>query len=71
MEQWLMPNPLSPIIPVLHLLGREIKILPATGEAVEYLQHPDQEEMEDILINKEMEAITSFAETPEPDLQNI
>jgi hypothetical protein len=66
-----MPNPLSSIIPVLDLLGREVKILPATGGAVEYLQHPDQEEMEDILINKEMENVTSFSETPEPDPQKI
>jgi hypothetical protein len=66
-----MPNPLSPIIPVLDLLGKEVKILPATGGAVEYLQHPDQEEIEDALINKETESVTAFGETPEPDLQNI
>jgi len=66
-----MPNPLSPIIPILDLLGKEVKILPATGGAVEYLQHPDQEEIEDILINKEMESVTSFSETPEPDPQKI
>ncbi len=66
-----MPNPLSPIIPVLDLLGKEVKILPATGGAVEYLQHPDQEEIEDALINKETESVTTFGETPEPYLQNI
>ncbi len=66
-----MPNPLSPIIPVIDLLGKEVKILPATGGAVEYLQHPDQEEIEDALINKETETVTAFGETPEPDLQNI
>lgn len=66
-----MPNPLKPIIPLLELLGREEKILPATGGAVEDLQHPDQEEIEDIIINKEVENITAFAETPEPDPQNI
>lgn len=64
-----MPNPLSPIIPVLDLLGKEVKILPAIGGAVEYLQHPDQEEMEDALINKETETVTAFGEIPEPDLQ--
>jgi adenosylmethionine-8-amino-7-oxononanoate aminotransferase len=42
-----MPNPLSSIIPILDLLGKELKILPATGGAVEDLQHPDQEEIED------------------------
>lgn len=43
-----MPNTLSSITPLLELLGREIKILPATGGAVEDLQHPDQEEIEDM-----------------------
>jgi len=66
-----MPNPLNLITPLLEVLGKEIKILPATGGAVEELQHPDQEEIEDIMINKDVEAVTSFAETPEPDPQNI
>jgi len=66
-----MPNPLSSITPLLEVLGREIKILPATGGAVEELQHPDQEEIEDIVINKDIEDVTSFAETPEPDPKNI
>lgn len=66
-----MPNPLSSIMPLLDLLGKEIKILPATGGAVEDLQHPDQEEIEDIIINKDVEAVNSFAETPEPDPQKI
>ncbi|HOC52325.1 MAG TPA: hypothetical protein PKJ39_01155 [Caldisericia bacterium] len=66
-----MPNPLSSITPLLEILGKEIKILPATGGAVEDLQHPDQEEIEDIVINNEMENITAFAEIPEPDPQNI
>jgi len=64
-------NPLSPIIPVLDLLGRELKILPATGGAVEDLQHPDQEEIEDVVMSKGDEQITAFAETPEPDISNI
>jgi len=64
-------NPLSPIIPVLALLGRELKILPATGGAVEDLQHPDQEEIEDVIMSKGDEQITAFAETPEPDVSNI
>jgi len=66
-----MSNPLSPIIPVLDLLGRELKILPATGGAVEELQHPDQEEIEDVVMSKGDEQITAFAETPEPDISNI
>jgi len=66
-----MPNPLSSITPLLDILGKEIKILPATGGAIEELQHPDQEEIEDILINKNAETISSFAEIPEPNPQNI
>lgn len=66
-----MSNPLSPIIPVLDLLGKELKILPATGGAVEELQHPDQEEIEDVVMSKGDEQITAFAETPEPDISNI
>jgi len=66
-----MPNPLGSIIPLLDLLGKEIKILPATGGAIEELQHPDQDEIEDIVINKDQEVITAFAETPEPHPQNI
>ena len=66
-----IPNPLSPIIPILELLGNELKILPATGGAIEDLQHPDQEEIEDALINRDAQEITAFAETPEPDVSNI
>jgi hypothetical protein len=66
-----MPNPLSPIIPVLDLLSKELRILPATGGAVEDLQHPDQEEIEDVVMGKGNEQITAFAETPEPDISNI
>jgi len=66
-----MPNPLGSIIPILDLLGKELKILPATGGAIEDLQHPDQDEIEDTLINKETKEITSFAEIPEPDISNI
>ncbi|MCM8828595.1 MAG: hypothetical protein NC902_04835 [Candidatus Omnitrophica bacterium] len=62
---------MSSIKPLLELLGKEIKILPATGGAVEELQHPDQEEIEDIVINKDVEIVNSFAETPEPNPQNI
>jgi len=66
-----MPNPLGSIVPILDLLGKELKILPATGGAVEDLQHPDQEEIEDIVINRGVEEVTSFAETPEPDVSNL
>lgn len=66
-----MTNPLSSIQQFLNVLGGEVKILPATGGAVEDLQHPDQDEIEDIIINKDTHTITSFAEVPEPNPQNI
>jgi len=66
-----MPNPLSSIVPLLDLIGKEIKVLPAIGGAVEELQHPDQEEIEDIIINREVDKVTSFAEVPEPNPKNI
>lgn len=58
-------------MPLLDLLGKEVKILPATGGAVEDLQHPDQEEIEDIVINKDVDTVNAFAEDPEPNPQNI
>ena len=66
-----MPNPLGGIVPIIDLLGREIQVLPATGGAVEDLQRPDQEEIEDIVINKDVTTVNAFAETPEPVLPNI
>jgi hypothetical protein len=65
-----MPNPLVKINPILNLLGSEIKILPAIGGAVEELQHADEEEVEDKIINKE-DIIDTFAETPEPTANNL
>jgi hypothetical protein len=61
-----MPNSLGYIAPALNLLGQELKILPATGQAIEDLQHPDQEEIDDALLMKGKEEITAFAETPDP-----
>lgn len=66
-----MANPLASVAPFLELLGKELKILPATGGAVEDLQRPEQEEVEDALINKDTKEVTSFAEQPEPDISNI
>ena len=66
-----MPNPLRSIIPILDTLGKGLKILPATGGAVEDLQRPDQEEIEDVLINKDAGEITAFAEVPEPNIGDI
>lgn len=59
------------IAPVLDLLSQQIEVLPATGGAVEELQHPDEDELEDILINRDSKEITAFAETPEPGLETL
>jgi len=45
-----MQFPLNGLTPVLLVPGKQIKILPATGGAVEALKRPDEEELEDILI---------------------
>jgi hypothetical protein len=67
-----MPNPLASITPVLEILGNNINILPATGTAVEDLQHPDQDEIDDILVHRDMDhEVTAFAEDPEPSTTNI
>jgi hypothetical protein len=67
-----MPDPLSVITPALELLGKNVNILPAMGKAVEDLQHPDQDEIDDVLVHREMgKEITAFAETPEPSTNNI
>lgn len=66
-----MPNPLSAISPAFELLGKAIKVLPAVGGVAEDLVRPDQEETDDALVNREMNKVTEFAETPEPDLEHI
>lgn len=66
-----MPNLLTTIAPALKLLGDELKIIPATGQAIEDLQRPDQEEIDDAFLMKGKEEITSFAETPEPSPEKL
>lgn len=66
-----MPNPLECLVPAVQLLGNNLNILPATGGAVEDLQHPDVGEIEDALINPDTGKITDFAEIPEPSVQNL
>lgn len=66
-----MANPLAYLSPALDLLGNNLNILPATGCAVEDLQHPDADEIEDTLINRDVGEVTAFAETPEPSLTDI
>lgn len=54
---------------VLNVLGTELEILPATGQAVEILQRPDTEEKEDIFESKGKNIIRIFAEDPKPTFQ--
>jgi hypothetical protein len=42
-----MPNPFIGLRPALEVMVREGEILPATGQAVEDLMRPDQEEAYD------------------------
>jgi hypothetical protein len=46
-----MTNPLSDLKPALEVLAQNVDILPATGQAVEDLMRPDQEEVEDEILN--------------------
>jgi len=66
-----MPNALNCLSPALSLLGNELKIIPATGHAIEDLLRPDQEEIDDALLMKGNEEITSFAEAPEPSAGDL
>lgn len=66
-----MPLPINVITPALELLSDKIDILPAAGGAVEELQRPDEDEIEDMLINRDSQEITEFAETPTPTLANL
>jgi hypothetical protein len=66
-----MVNIIGPITPALEVLSRQLDILPATGGAVEELQRPDEDELEDMLINREYNEITAFAETPEPNIHAL
>jgi hypothetical protein len=66
-----MQSPLTALTPALHVLSKQIKILPAAGGAVEELERPDADEMEDLLINREVRDITTFAETPTPSADSL
>jgi len=61
----------SAIRPALELLSSELNVLPATGGAMEDLEVPDVDELEDMLINRETGEITDFAETPEPTVESL
>ena len=66
-----MANPIAFLTPALDLLGDNLTILPATGGAVEDLQHPDVDEIEDTLLNREAGEITDFAEMPTPSFTDL
>lgn len=57
--------------PAITALSASIDVLPASGGAVEDLQWPDVDELEDMLINRENGEITGFLETPAPTLNNL
>ncbi|HYB60447.1 MAG TPA: hypothetical protein VEH50_03120 [Methylomirabilota bacterium] len=48
------------------VLSETLRILPATGGAVEYLQRPDAEEVDDERINSGVDIVDEFAETNPP-----
>jgi len=62
---------LRSITPAIELLSEQIDVLPAYGGAVEDLQWPDADEMEDMLINRDSGEITEFLEDPLPDVANL
>lgn len=66
-----MPNPLAPVTSILERLSEEIKVLPAVGGATEDYLRPDQEEIEDALINRDVQEIMEFAENPSPSPSNL
>ncbi len=55
----------------LNLLAKEVDILPASGGAMEDLERPDVDEIEDMLINGETRQVTDFLETPMPSLATL
>jgi hypothetical protein len=66
-----MQSPLNSLSPALAVLSKKIKILPAAGGAMEDLERPDEEEREDMLIQRDSRNITAFAETPTPTLESL
>ncbi len=55
----------------LGVLTDNLYILPAIGGAMEELEHPDVDEIEDTLVNSETKEVTAFLETPAPDLEHL
>jgi hypothetical protein len=63
-----MTNPLSGLKPALEVLAQNVDILPATGQAVEDLMRPDQEEVEDEILNGDALQTDIVIESPSRDL---
>ena len=63
-----MANPLFRLRPALEVLASNLDILPATGQAVEDLMRPDQEEAEDETLNKDALHVDTRVETPSLDV---
>jgi hypothetical protein len=58
--------------PILSILAENLdSVLPAVGGAMEDMELPDIEELEDMLVNKDTREITEFLETPTPTVQNL
>lgn len=66
-----MPSRSDWLRPALEILSDNLHVLPATGGAMEDLEHPDADEIEDALINAETRQVTEFLETPTPDLRDL
>lgn len=63
-----MVNPLLDLKPALEVLAKNTEILPATGQAVEDLMRPDQEEIEDEILNDDALRADTLIEAPNRDV---
>ena len=63
-----MANPLAEVRPALEVLARNLDILPATGQAVEDLMRPDQDEVDDEILNKDAIQVDEVIEAPRREL---
>ena len=63
-----MPNPLKELVPALKVLSENLDILPATGQAIEDPQHPDQDEIEDKILAQGENIFDIILETPNREL---
>ncbi len=59
------------LTPTLQLLADNLHVLPAVGGAMEDLERPDEDEIEDRLVNADVQQVTDFLETPTPDPVNL